>query len=201
MSHYDVIYPARTVKKGAAPRELKRASGKAPVDVDAFLAANRNTGLLIMQGDTILAERYQYERTAQHRFASATLIIWLFCQHFDAFLPLAGSAQRPAQRRLRFLIVRRQIDGLLGDPQGSRGVAKPAGRGCQKLSNKVLARMLRELGFGALDKFLNHLFGDGHMGSAPSQRRAGIILEKKHFLNDRFPMMSHTLPAVRALDR
>src|SRR5579871_681581 len=44
MSHYEAIYPAHVVQKGAALQELKRASAPAPVDVDKFLAANRNTG-------------------------------------------------------------------------------------------------------------------------------------------------------------
>ena len=73
MSHYEAIYPAHTVKKSAALRELKRASAPAPVDVDKFLEANRNTGLLIMKGDTIYAERYQYERTAESRFVSMSM--------------------------------------------------------------------------------------------------------------------------------
>ena len=82
MSHYEAIYPSHPVKKGTTPRELKRASAPAPVDVDKFLAANRNTGLLIMKGDTIYAERYQYERTAESRFAAPApitppLITWV----------------------------------------------------------------------------------------------------------------------------
>lgn len=73
MSHYEAIYPAHTVKKGTAPRELKRASGPALANVDAFLAANRNTGLLILHGDAVVAERYQYERTAESRFVSMSM--------------------------------------------------------------------------------------------------------------------------------
>ena len=73
LSHYADLYPAHIVKKGAAPRELKRSSGPAPVDVDAFLDANRNTGLLILQGDTVLAERYQYQRTPEDRFVSLSM--------------------------------------------------------------------------------------------------------------------------------
>lgn len=73
MTHYEQLYPAHTVKKGAATRELKRASGPAPANVDAFLAANRNTGLLIMRGDTVYAERYQYERGPESRFVSMSM--------------------------------------------------------------------------------------------------------------------------------
>lgn len=72
-SHYHQAYPSRVVEKADAPRPLQRAAQEPAVGVDAFLAEHRNTGLLIMQGDTILAERYQYERTAEHRFASQSM--------------------------------------------------------------------------------------------------------------------------------
>ena len=75
-SHYDQVAPARKVAKGEQVRPLKRTA-KAPdlkaVRIDAFLATNRNTGLLVMQGDTILAERYQYERKPEHRFYSMSM--------------------------------------------------------------------------------------------------------------------------------
>ena len=38
--------------------------------VDGFLARRRMMGLLILQGDRILVERYQYNRTAEQRFHS-----------------------------------------------------------------------------------------------------------------------------------
>jgi CubicO group peptidase (beta-lactamase class C family) len=72
MSHYQDIYPARVVKRAAEPRPLKRG-GPEPDAVQPFLDANRNTGLLVMQGDTILSERYQYERKPEHRFASMSM--------------------------------------------------------------------------------------------------------------------------------
>jgi CubicO group peptidase (beta-lactamase class C family) len=74
LSHYDEIVPARRVAKGSAVRELKRAA-KEPdgVDLSAFLANNRNTGLLLMKGDTILAERYQYDRKPEDRFQSFSM--------------------------------------------------------------------------------------------------------------------------------
>jgi CubicO group peptidase (beta-lactamase class C family) len=72
-SGMDTLFPAHKVAKGAAARELKRA-GKAPdFGVDAFLDNDRNTGLLVLQGDTILVERYQYERKPEHRFESASM--------------------------------------------------------------------------------------------------------------------------------
>lgn len=81
LSHYDQVFPARVVRRGVATRELRRApemprishSGSHERGIDAFLAANRNTGLLIMKGDTILAERYQYQRTPEHRFTSMSM--------------------------------------------------------------------------------------------------------------------------------
>src|SRR5678815_308925 len=37
------------------------------------MAAHPNTGLMVLKGDTVLAERYQYDRTAQNRFESASV--------------------------------------------------------------------------------------------------------------------------------
>ena len=72
----DELNPSHPVPKAGAPRELRRS--KAPDEgldflLSDFLDANQDTGLLVLKGDTILAERYQYGRTAQHRFASASM--------------------------------------------------------------------------------------------------------------------------------
>jgi CubicO group peptidase (beta-lactamase class C family) len=77
-SHMDEHHAARGVKKPDAPRELKHvtpAQAGADIDklVDAFMDAHPNTGLLVLKGDTVLAERYQYGRTAQNRFESASV--------------------------------------------------------------------------------------------------------------------------------
>src|SRR5262245_12444471 len=73
----DEFQPARGVQKAAEPRPLRRAENVPGQGLssllNAFLEANRNTGLLVLKGDTVVAERYQYERTAQHRFASASM--------------------------------------------------------------------------------------------------------------------------------
>ena len=71
----DEFYAARGVRKSAAPRPLPRAQPSPEVDklVDAFLDANPNTGLLVLKDGKLLVERYQYERTAQHRFASGSV--------------------------------------------------------------------------------------------------------------------------------
>jgi CubicO group peptidase (beta-lactamase class C family) len=88
LSNYDRLSPARVVAKGPAVRELKRAAKEPPITwrtgippapvsepktVDDFLAANRNTGLLVLKDDLILVERYQYDRTPEDRFQSFSM--------------------------------------------------------------------------------------------------------------------------------
>ncbi len=74
MSHYHSVYPSRVVKKSADPRPLKRAAQEpASLAMDKYLAEHRNMGLLVMRGDTILGERYQYERRPEHLFASMSM--------------------------------------------------------------------------------------------------------------------------------
>ena len=78
-SHFDQIFEGRTVRQAKIPSSLKRAAAE-PVlryeyqgethTLDDYLARHPATGLLIAQGDTILAERYQFARTDQHRFTS-----------------------------------------------------------------------------------------------------------------------------------
>ena len=65
--------PARRISKGSQVKELKRAEREPDFSTDDFLARNRSTGLLVMKGDTILAERYQYERKPEHRFTSMSM--------------------------------------------------------------------------------------------------------------------------------
>jgi CubicO group peptidase (beta-lactamase class C family) len=74
-SRMDEFHAARGVRKAAEPRELKRAAPSAEIDklLDAFLDAHPNTGLMVVKGDTVLAERYQYGRNAQHRLESASM--------------------------------------------------------------------------------------------------------------------------------
>ncbi len=71
-SRYDELVPARKVAHGQA-RELKRSMEPKELEVEAYLEANRNTGLLILKGDSILAERYQYDRKASDRFTSMSM--------------------------------------------------------------------------------------------------------------------------------
>ena len=72
-SHFDQIAPARKVARGASVRPLKRADKAPELGVDQFLERARNTGLLVLHGDTVLAERYQYDRKPEHRFYSASM--------------------------------------------------------------------------------------------------------------------------------
>jgi CubicO group peptidase (beta-lactamase class C family) len=71
----DEFHSARGVQRAVAPKELKRAAPNPQLEklLDAFLDAHANTGLLVLRGDTILAERYQYGRTPGHRLGSASV--------------------------------------------------------------------------------------------------------------------------------
>jgi CubicO group peptidase (beta-lactamase class C family) len=83
LSHYDEIVPARRVAKPAAPRALQRAEkepaitlrryGEPAGTLEGFLERSRNTGLLVLQGDRILVERYQYDRKPTDRFQSFSM--------------------------------------------------------------------------------------------------------------------------------
>jgi len=72
-SRMDEFSAARGVRKADAPRPFKRAEPAPELGIDAWLEDNANTGLLVLKGDTILAERYQYGRTDGHRLASASM--------------------------------------------------------------------------------------------------------------------------------
>ena len=72
LSNYDKRTATRKVPHGA-PRELKRVASAPPLGADEYMEGNRNTGLLVLRGDTILAERYNYERNENHRFQSFSM--------------------------------------------------------------------------------------------------------------------------------
>jgi CubicO group peptidase (beta-lactamase class C family) len=65
------IFPLKRVPHEAALRYRLREGGEGTIE--RFLETNRNTGLLVLKGDTILVERYQYDRTPQHRFTSMSM--------------------------------------------------------------------------------------------------------------------------------
>jgi CubicO group peptidase (beta-lactamase class C family) len=82
LSHFDTLVPARKVDKGATASELKRAAQAPKIsysyqkkerDTDAFLEGTRTTGLLVLKGDTILVERYQYDRKPEQRMLSMSM--------------------------------------------------------------------------------------------------------------------------------
>jgi CubicO group peptidase (beta-lactamase class C family) len=82
LSHFDTLVPARKVGKGPAASEFKRPAQPLKVaysyqnkqgDTDVFLDTNRNTGLLVLKGDTLVVERYQYDRKPEHRMQSYSM--------------------------------------------------------------------------------------------------------------------------------
>jgi CubicO group peptidase (beta-lactamase class C family) len=71
-SHLDELFPSRLIHKAPTPSHLVRVA-EPPIrwmSLDDYFARNPTTGLLIVRGDTILVERYQYGRTDRHRFTS-----------------------------------------------------------------------------------------------------------------------------------
>jgi len=82
VSRFDEVYPARKVAKGDQARPLKRAAAEpairytyrfAGIGLDDYLSRNRTTGLLILKGDTVLVERYQYDRKPEQRMTSYSM--------------------------------------------------------------------------------------------------------------------------------
>src|SRR4029077_6483057 len=82
-SHFDEAYPARKVVRGGPGPKLERRAAEPAIsydtldgrrsDVDGFLASRRAMALLILQGDRILVERYQYDRKPAQRFHSQSM--------------------------------------------------------------------------------------------------------------------------------
>jgi CubicO group peptidase (beta-lactamase class C family) len=82
VSRFDEVFPARKVARGAETRLLKRAAREPAIryryqsqdgGLDDYLSRHRTTGLLILKGDTILAERYQYDRKPEQRMTSFSM--------------------------------------------------------------------------------------------------------------------------------
>ncbi len=82
LSHYDEIFPSRTVTKPAAAWAFRRENRLPEVrytyqgsrfDLNDYLERNPVTGLLIARDDMILFERYQYARTDADRFTSQSM--------------------------------------------------------------------------------------------------------------------------------
>src|SRR5262249_53883430 len=82
VSHFDEIYPARTIARGPQARPLRRLAPEPAIryrfqgddsTIDDYLSRNRTTGLVILKGDAIVAERYQYDRKPEQRMASYSM--------------------------------------------------------------------------------------------------------------------------------
>jgi CubicO group peptidase (beta-lactamase class C family) len=82
VSRRDEVAPARKVRRGEKAFELHRAVGEPEFryawrgtvgGIDHYLSTHRTTGLLILKGDTVLVERYQYERNPAHRMTSMSM--------------------------------------------------------------------------------------------------------------------------------
>lgn len=85
-SRLDEIFAASTARRAAAASPWRRATrepdirfanpaslGGGRYDIDGYLDRQPTTGLLIAQGDTILAERYQYGRSDTMRLTSFSM--------------------------------------------------------------------------------------------------------------------------------
>ena len=81
VSRRDEVSPSRKVPRGVRMRELLRAPEPglryewrgATRSLDDYLRDHRTTGLLVLKGNTVLAERYQYERGPAHRMTSMSM--------------------------------------------------------------------------------------------------------------------------------
>jgi CubicO group peptidase (beta-lactamase class C family) len=81
-SNLDRLLPHYILSKAASPLPLPRAATQPSIEyrfenrkltLDDFLAHQRITGLLLIRNGEVLVERYQYDRTASHRFISHSM--------------------------------------------------------------------------------------------------------------------------------
>lgn len=81
-SHLDSFLPFYTLQKSASPLPLSKTAGEPRLSyrfdkqnwsLDDFLDHQRVTGLLVIKDGQILAERYQYDRTAADRLVSHSM--------------------------------------------------------------------------------------------------------------------------------
>lgn len=120
VSRRDETWKSRKVDRGAKERELDRAPSQ-PVlrysyqtldgGVDEYLSRHRTTGLLLLKGDTILVERYQYDTTPAHRMTS-------FSMAKTVVAMLVGLAVRDGAIASIDDRVERYVPGLKGTPYG-----------------------------------------------------------------------------------
>ena len=146
-SHMDEILPARRIARGSSTKALNTRARAIDLGVDEFLKANRNTGLLILQGDTVLAERYQYDRRADERMAS-----WSMAKTMVAML--VGIAIHEKHIGSVDDLVSKYVTDLAGHPYGetklrdlltmSSGVRFIEGEGSADIRNLVDATIYRK---------------------------------------------------------
>jgi CubicO group peptidase (beta-lactamase class C family) len=81
-SHLDELLPHNTLKKAATPRPMPKAADAPDIryrfedkdySLDDFLAHQRVTGFMLIRNGEVIAERYQYDRTAPNRFVSHSM--------------------------------------------------------------------------------------------------------------------------------
>ena len=81
-SNLDRLLPHYILNKAASPLPLPKAASEPSIEyrfenrnltLDDFLAHQRITGLLLIRNGEVLVERYQYDRTAAHRFVSHSM--------------------------------------------------------------------------------------------------------------------------------
>ena len=119
-SHYDAIFPSQRVAPARRPWAFKRAAeepdiyyefGGRRLSLADYLGHFPVTGILLLRGDTILLERYQYGRTDADRFMSASMAK-------SVVSLLAGVAI--ADGRIQSLDdpAARYVPGLAGTPYG-----------------------------------------------------------------------------------
>ena len=81
-SHFDTIFPTHRVARAETPSPFSRAAAEPVVryafhghsyTLTDYLAHFPVTGMLVLKGDTILLEHYQYRRTDADRFTSQSM--------------------------------------------------------------------------------------------------------------------------------
>lgn len=82
LSRFDTLFPARGIAPSAQPAPFRRAEREAEVryvfageerTLAQYLARRPVTGFMIVRGDTILVERYQYGRTDRDRLVTFSI--------------------------------------------------------------------------------------------------------------------------------
>jgi CubicO group peptidase (beta-lactamase class C family) len=120
-SHFDEAYPAARVARGGPVHEFERAPAELAIsygtpdgrrgDVDSLLANSRTMGLLILRGDRILVERYQYDRKPEQRFHSQSMAKTVVAM-------LVGIALQEGRIRSIDDLAQQYVPALAGSPYG-----------------------------------------------------------------------------------